>query len=167
MDPLAGIHSRVLDSSLLISEHLKEGDSVSQKLSRILTTQINVLRESPMKFDKMRKELDGNYRRLSELNNKLYQEAGGQLGSGAFVHIGLDELSPEYTSFLEGVSPVGFELLQKSIGALTQMKTRMPMDREFIERLLFAHWITLLSLHDPFERDEVIRTSTKYDVNFS
>lgn len=167
MNPFNKIHGKVLDSSLIIVAHLNEGNEKSKKMGRILRSMINVFKRNPNAFDTMRKELQDSYSRLSEIHNKRYQELGGQLGSGEFIEKDIDDVPSEYSDSLDGVSPEGFNLLQSTIPGLNVMMRKVPMDAWFIERLLFAHWITLMSLHDAFEMEEVIKIVTKYDVNFS
>lgn len=167
MNPFKKTHEKVLDSSLVIASYLNEGNETSKKMGRILRSMINVLRRNPNAFDTMRKELEVSYSRLSEIHNKRYQELGGQLGSGEFIEKDIDDTPSDYSKLLDGISPEGFNLLQRTIPGLNLMMRNSPMTSWFIERLLFVHWVTLMSLHDAFEREEVIKIVTKYDVNFS
>lgn len=163
------MHTRVLDSSLTISDSFYEGNEASQKMGRILKTMINVLRANATKYDKLRSELEAPYEKMANVHNKYYQKLGGKLGSGEYIAKDVEEIDDEeFVKTFDGVSAHALTTLQMSIPRLSQlMESPFPDSNKFAERVMFAHWITLLSVYNENDRNNVIKIISKYDVNMS
>jgi hypothetical protein len=126
----------------------------------------------------MREELQSVYEEMSRVHNKLYQDLGGQLGSGEFFGVDIEDLDGKtdlnFKRLVEGIDPDGFMTLQLSLGGLRELIGKLSAgvpfrtpDLIFAERLQFAHWLTFMSLYESKHRDRVLKILAKYDPKAS
>lgn len=161
-----------------IADKLYEGNDVSKRMGRILSIASAVLEKSDARFDRMREELQSVYEEMSRVHNKLYQDLGGQLGSGEFFGVDIEDLDGKtdlnFKRLVEGIDPDGFMSLQLSLGGLRELIGKLSAgvpfrtpDLIFAERLQFAHWLTFMSLYESKHRDRVLKIISKYDPKAS
>jgi hypothetical protein len=115
---------------------------------------------------------------MSRVHNKLYQDLGGQLGSGEFFGVDIEDLEGKtdlnFKRLVDGIDPDGFMHLQISLGGLRELIAKLAggvpfktPDLVFVERLQFAHWLTFMSLYESKHRDKVLKIISKYDPKAS
>jgi hypothetical protein len=161
-----------------ISDKLYEGNDVSKRMGRILAISSAVLEKSDARFDRMREELQSVYEDMSRVHNKLYQDLGGQMGSGEFFGVDIEDLEGKtdlnFKRLVDGINPDGFMHLQISLGGLRELIGKLSNgapfrtpDVVFAERLQFAHWLAFMSIYESKHRDKVLKILSKYDPKAS
>lgn len=161
-----------------IADHFYEGNDVSKRMGRILSITTDVLEKSDARFDRMREELQSVYEEMSRVHNKLYQDLGGQLGSGEFFGVDIEDIENKtdvkFKQLVDGINPEGFMQLQLSLGGLRELIGKLSNgapfrtpDLIFAERLQFTHWLTFMSVYESKHRDRVLKILAKYDPKAS
>ena len=161
-----------------IADHFYEGNDVSKRMGRILSITTDVLEKSDARFDRMREELQSVYEETSRVHNKLYQDLGGQLGSGEFFGVDIEDIENKtdvkFKQLVDGINPEGFMQIQLSLGGLRELIGKLSNgapfrtpDLIFAERLQFTHWLTFMSVYESKHRDRVLKILAKYDPKAS
>lgn len=161
-----------------IADHFYDGNDVSKRMGRILSISISVLEKSEARFDRMREELQSVYEDMSRIHNKVYQDLGGQLGSGEFFGVDVEDIDGKtdvkFKQLVNGIDPDAFMKLQISLRGLRDLIGKLnadipfrTTDSIFAERLQFTHWLTFMSLYESKHRDKVLRILAKYDPKSS
>lgn len=161
-----------------IADAFYEGNDVSQRMGRILKVSLEILERSEPRFDRMREELESVYNEMSRTHNRMYQDLGGELGSGKFFAVDIEDLTDKteinFKKLLDGINPDAFMQLQITISRLRELvgivADGTPFKTPqlgFIERFEWAHWLAFMSVYESNHRDKVLKILSKYDPKAS
>ena len=104
-------------------------------MARILEGAGDMLDLSEKRFDLVRDDVQNVYEDMSRIHNKMYQDLGGQLGSGEFFGVDIDEVETKtgvaLTRILDGVDPEGYMKLQVGIGQLRTLQQNAAFSTPF------------------------------------
>jgi len=118
------------------------------------------------------------YEDMSRIHNKMYQDMGGQLGSGEFFGADIDEVETKtgvaLTRILDGVDPEGYMKLQVGIGQLRTLQQHAAAvtpfttpDAIILAKVERIYWLALMSVYEYTHQEKVLKLINRYDTKMS
>ena len=115
---------------------------------------------------------------MSRIHNKMYQELGGQLGSGEFFGVEIDEVEKKtgvaMERLLDGVDTEGYMKLQIGIAQLRSLQEaatqRMPFatpDVIILGKVEHIYWLALMSVYEYTHQEAILKLINRYDTKMS
>ena len=161
-----------------VVDDLARGNDKSKRMARILDGAGDMLDRSEKRFDLFWDDAQNVYEDMSRIHNKMYQDLGGQLGSGEFFGVDIDEVESKtgvaLTRILDGVDPEGYMKLQVGIGQLRSLQQHAAVSTPFttpdaiilgkVERI---YWLALMSVYEYTHQEKVLKLITRYDTRMS
>ena len=171
---------KILIASLRgIVDDLARGNTKSKRMARILDGAGDILDRSEERFDLFWGDVQNVYENMARIHNKMYQDLGGQLGSGEFFGADIDEVESKtgiaMSKILDGVDTEGYMKLQVGIAQLRSLQQvaadRIPFaisrDEIIIAKVEHIYWLALMSVYEYSHQDTVIKLITRYDTKMS
>lgn len=161
-----------------IVDDLARGNSKSKRMSRILDGAGDMLDRSEKRFDLFWNDVQKVYEDMSRIHNKMYQDMGGQLGSGEFFGVDIKEVESKtgvaMSRILDGVDPEGHMKLQLGIGQLRSLQQeaadRTPFatpDVVILSKVEHIYWLALMSVYEYTHQEAILKLITRYDTKMS
>ena len=161
-----------------IADSLARGNDKSKRMARILDGAGDMLDRSEKRFDLFWNDVQNVYGDMSRIHNKMYQDLGGQLGSGEFFGVDVEEVESKtgiaLDRILDGVDPEGHMKLQVGIGQLRSLQQvaadRTPFatpDAIILAKVERIYWLALMSVYDYTHQEKVLKLINRYDTKMS
>jgi hypothetical protein len=161
-----------------IVDDLARGNDKSKRMSRILDSAGTLLERSDARFDLAWDSLQKVYSDMARIHNKMYQDLGGQLGSGEFIGSDVDEVESKtgiaMSRILDGVDPEGYMKLQVGITQLRSLQQvaadRTPFatpDIAILAKVEHIYWLALMSVYEYTHQETALKILHRYDTKMS
>jgi hypothetical protein len=161
-----------------IVDSLARGNAKSKRMARILDGAGDMLDRSEKRFDLFWNDVQDVYFEMSRIHNKMYQDLGGQLGSGEFFGVDVEEVESKtgvaMRRLLDGVDPEGHMKLQVGIGQLRSLQQvaadRTPFatpDSIILGKVERIYWLALMSVYEYSHQESILKLITRYDTKVS
>jgi hypothetical protein len=161
-----------------IVDDLARGNDKSKRMARILDGAGDMLDRSEKRFDLFWKDVQDVYFEMSRIHNKMYQDLGGQLGSGEFFGVNVEEVESKtgiaLDRILDGVDPEGHMKLQVGIGQLRSLQQvaadRTPFatpDVIILGKVEQIYWLALMSVYEYKHQETILKLINRYDTKMS
>jgi hypothetical protein len=164
-----------------IVDDLARGNDKSKRMARILDSAGDLLDRSEKRFDLFWEDAAKVYADMSRIHNRMYQDLGGQLGSGEFFGVDIEEVESKtgvaLDRLLEGVDPEGYMKLQVGIGQLRNLQQgmqravdQMPFvtpDVAILAKVERIYWLALMSVYEYSHQEKVLKILHRYDTKMS
>lgn len=161
-----------------IADSLARGNDKSKRMARILDGAGDMLDRSEKRFDLFWNDVQNVYGDMSRIHNKMYQDLGGQLGSGEFFGVDVEEVESKtgiaLDRILDGVDPEGHMKLQVGIGQLRSLQQvaadRTPFatpDAIILAKVEHIYWLALMSVYEYKHQEAILKLINRYDTKMS
>ena len=161
-----------------IVDDLARGNDKSKRMARILDGAGDMLDRSEKRFDLFWNDVQNVYEDMARIHNKMYQDMGGQLGSGEFFGVDIDEVESKtgiaMSRILDGVDPEGHMKLQVGIGQLRSLQEaaafHMPFatpDVAILGKVERIYWLALMSVYEYKHQESILKLINRYDTKMS
>jgi len=146
-----------------VVDDLRRGDKRSKDIADIIERGVSAILSG--NGDRMMKDINPIYDKLSKINNDIYVKNGGVLGSGGFINIEADER-------YKGIDADGLEKLMLYVAALTKLlanpKGPLPTPEEgTVEIFKYIFWSALMALLDDGLAKDLIMEINKHAIRKS
>ena len=144
-------------------DDLRRGDKRSKDIANIIERGVSAILSG--NGDRMMKDINPIYDKLSKINNDIFVNNGGVLGSGGFIQIEADER-------YKGIDGDGLERLMLHVAALTKLleTPRGPLptpEESVVEIFKFVFWSALMALNDDGLAKDLIMVINKHAIRKS
>ena len=161
-----------------IVDDLARGNDKSKRMARILDGAGDMLDRSEKRFDLFWNDVQNVYEDMARMHNKMYQDMGGQLGSGEFFGVGVDEVESKtgvaMGRLLDGVDTEGYMKLQIAITQLRGLQHVASDATPFatpeiaiLTKVEKIYWLALMSVYEYKHQEAILKLINRYDTKMS